>query len=107
MFKATREHRRSIGALLAALTVLLTLSTAASAENSLSFEETAAGFWQVPYQCPGGEIVQGTLLVQSTRDFEAPDTDDSNPTARVQFLAVCLDGSSFSWGGIIPVTITS
>ena len=43
----------------------------------------------------------------TTRDFESPDTEDADPTARVQFQAVCPDGTSFSWGGIVPATITS
>ena len=51
--------------------------------------------------------MEGTLLVQSTRDFESPDTEDADPTARVQFLAVCPDGTSFSWGAILRATITS
>jgi hypothetical protein len=47
-------------------------------------------------------------LVRSTRDFEAPDTEDPEPTARVQFLAVCQDGTSFSWAApTAPATITS
>jgi hypothetical protein len=51
--------------------------------------------------------VQGTLLVQPTRDFQAPDTEDPEPTARLQFLALC-SGSSFSWGApTVPATITS
>ena len=52
--------------------------------------------------------IDGTLLVQSTRDFVSPDTEDPDPTARVQFLAVCPDGTSFSWGApTAPATITS
>src|ERR671919_3270172 len=54
-------------------------------------------FWAVPHQCADGSIVQGTLLVKPTRDFESPDTEDPDPTTRVQFLAVCPDGTSFSW----------
>jgi hypothetical protein len=46
-------------------------------------------------------------LVQATRDFESPDREDADPTARVQFQAVCPDGSSFSWIGFVPATITS
>jgi len=46
--------------------------------------------------------------VRSTRDFDAPDTEDPDPTARVQFLAVCPDGTSFSWAAPgAPATITS
>jgi len=94
---------------LAALAAVLGFSTFASAaERLLFFEETAAAFWAVPHQCADGSIVQATLLVQSTRDFESPDREDPDPTARVQFLAVCPDGSSFSWAApTAPATITS
>ena len=47
------------------------------------------------------------LLVQSTRDFESPAKEDADPTVRVQYLAVCPDGTSFSWGaGALPAQIT-
>jgi hypothetical protein len=85
----------------------LALPAVASAEQSYFFEETAAANWSVPYQCPDGSTVQARLLVQSTRDFESPDTEDADPTARVQFQAICPDGSSFSWAGTGPVSITS
>jgi len=103
--------RRWIAAIpLLALTAVLaiTVSAPAQAERSLFFEETAEAFWAVPHQCADGSIVQATLLVRSTRDFEAPDTEDPDPTARVQFLAVCPDGTSFSWAApAAPATITS
>jgi hypothetical protein len=100
---------RSVVAVLAALTAGLTISGApAHADRELFFEETAGAFWEVPHQCADGSVVPGTLLVQTTRDFEAPDTEDSDPTARLQFLAVCPNGSSFSWGApTVPATITS
>jgi hypothetical protein len=45
--------------------------------------------------------------VRSTRDFEAPDTEDADPTARVQYQASC-PGASFTWvGNALPATITS
>ena len=78
----------------------------AGAERSF-FEETAQAFWAVPHTCADGSIVQATLLVRTTRDFESPDTEDADPTARVQYQAVCPDGSSYSWAGTIPATITS
>jgi hypothetical protein len=107
MFSTTSAPRRWVVAL-AALTAVLTFSTSASAERSLFFEETASAFWAVPHECADGSTVQGTLLVQSTRDFESPDTEDPDPTARVQFLAVCQDGTSFSWAApTAPATITS
>jgi hypothetical protein len=100
-------RRLLIGAL-ATLTVVLAFSASASAERTLFFEETAEAFWQVPHTCADGSVVQGTLLVRSTRDFEAPDTEDPEPTVRVQFLAVCPDGTSFSWAApTAPATITS
>ena len=84
---------------LAALTVALTFSSSAAAERSLFFEETASAFWAVPHECADGSTVQGTLLVQSTRDFEAPDTEDPDPTVRVQFLAVLSERQLVQLGG--------
>jgi hypothetical protein len=108
MFTTTSARQRWLVAALAALTAVLAFSTAASAVRSLFFEETAEAFWAVPHECADGSIVQATLLVRSTRDFESPDTDDPEPTARVQFLAVCPDGTSFSWAApTAPATITS
>jgi hypothetical protein len=52
-------------------------------------------------------LESGKVICIYPRDFESPDTEDADPTARVQFEAVCPDGSSFSWDGIIPATITS
>ena len=107
MFDATAVRRRWVVVALAGLIAVLAFSTSASAERSLFFEETASAFWAVPHECSDGSTVQGTLLVRSTRDFEAPEREDADPTVRVQFQAVCPDGSSFSWAGIIPATITS
>ena len=106
---STPTSLQRLAAPLAALVVALTALTAtpAQAVRDLFFEETAQAFWSVPYACADGSTVQGTLLVQSTRDYEAPDTEDADPTTRVQFLAVCPDGTSFSWAGILPSTITS
>ncbi len=101
------RRRRAVVAL-SALTAVLAFSTSASAERELFFEETASAFWAVPHECADGSTVQGTLLVLSTRDFESPETEDSDPTARVQFQAVCPDGTSFSWAAsTAPATITS
>jgi hypothetical protein len=108
MFTTTSAGRRGVVFVLAALTAVLAFATSASAERSLFFEETASAFWAVPHECADGSTVQGTLLVLSTRDFESPDTEDPDPTARVQFLAVCPDGTSFSWAApTAPATITS
>jgi hypothetical protein len=107
MFTTTSAGRRGVVFVLAALTAVLAFATSASAERSLFFEETASAFWAVPHECADGSTVQGTLLVLTTRDFESPDTEDPDPTARVQFQAVCPDGSSFSWIGFVPATITS
>jgi hypothetical protein len=106
MFNSRSKHRGRIFSL-GVLTAFLAMTSSASAQRSLFFEETASAFWAVPFECADGSVVQGTLLVLTTRDFESPDTDDAEPTARVQFQAVCPDGTSFSWGGIIPATITS
>ena len=81
--------------------------SSSGAEQFYFFEETAQAFWAVPHECADGSIVQATLLVRSTRDYESPDTEDADPTVRVQYQAVCPNGSSFSWVGIIPATITS
>jgi hypothetical protein len=103
-----RSARRQVVVTLTALTALLAFSTSASAERSLFFEESASAFWAVPHQCDDGTTVQGTLLVFSTRDFESPETEDAEPTARVQFQAVCPDGTSFSWAApTAPATIVS
>jgi hypothetical protein len=92
-------------------TVALATPAAAEAEQTYRFEETASAFWSVPHQCADGSTVQATLAVISTRDFETPDTVDADPTARVQYQAVCpspTGGSSFTWvGNAIPATITS
>ena len=108
MSTATSLRRLSARlAVLVALTLTALTATPAHAVRDLFFEETASAFWSVPYECADGSIVQGTLLVQSTRDYEAPDTEDADPTTRVQFLAVCPDGTSFSWAGFLPSSITS
>jgi hypothetical protein len=92
----------------AALTAVLATSAAVGAERDVFFEETAEAFWEVPFECADGSTVPGTLLVRSTRDFESPETEDTDPTVRVQFLAVCPDGLSFSWAApAAPATITS
>jgi hypothetical protein len=108
MTRATHARLRVVVGALAAVTAVLTFASAASAVRSLFFEETAQAFWTVPHECADGSTVEGTLLVSSTRDFESPDTEDTDPTVRVQFLAVCPDGTSFSWGApAAPATITS
>jgi hypothetical protein len=108
VFNMTSGRRRWIVVLLGTLTAVLGFSTSALAERSLFFEETAEAFWAVPHVCPDGSTVQATLLVRTTRDFESPDTEDADPTARVQYLAVCPDGTSFSWAApAVPATITS
>jgi hypothetical protein len=106
--KTTTARRRKLVMGFAALLATLAFSTSASADRSLFFEETAEAFWAVPHQCPDGSTVTATLLVRSTRDFNAPDADDPDPTTRVQYLAVCPDGTSFSWAApTAPATIVS
>jgi hypothetical protein len=104
---AQASRFRFVFPVLAVFAVLVPTSVSAG-EQTLFFEETAEAFWAVPHQCPDGSTVQGTLLVKPTRDFESPDTEDPNPTTRVQFLAICPDGRSFSWASpVAPSTITS
>jgi hypothetical protein len=99
---------RWVGVPVAALTAVLAPAASTGAERNLFFEETAEAFWAVPFECADGSTVDGTLLVRSTRDFESPDTEDTDPTVRVQFLAVCPDGTSFSWAApAAPATIIS
>lgn len=61
----------------------------------------------MPHSCDDGSTVEARLLVRSTRDYEAPETEDDNPTARAQYLAVCPGGISFSWVGTGSVSIVS
>jgi hypothetical protein len=94
MFDTAPAQRRLVVVFRSTLCAVLVFSTSASAQQELFFEETAEAFWQVPHQCESGAVVQATLLVRSTRDFNAPDRDDPDPTARVQFLAPCPNASS-------------
>jgi hypothetical protein len=59
----------------------LALSTAAPAQARpvQLFEETTSAFWGPTHECAEGSTVTGTFLVSSTRDFEAPDTEDADP----------------------------
>ncbi|HKC55008.1 MAG TPA: hypothetical protein VKC35_02755 [Vicinamibacterales bacterium] len=108
MLHTAPAQRHVVVVFLSTLCAVPVFSTSASAQEELFFDETAEAFWQVPHRCADGAIVQATLLVRSTRDFEAPDRDDPDPAARVQFLAVCLDGRSFSWAALTaPAVITS
>ena len=109
----TTSSGRRVGAAAASVVgllapVALAAPALAETEQSYFFEETAEAFWGVPHTCADGSVVPATLLVRSTRDFEAPDTEDADPTARVQYLAVCPGGLSFSWAAsAAPATITS
>lgn len=109
MPNSTYVWRTRIALALAGLLGHLALSASAStaAQQSRFFEETAAAFWQPLHECTDGSITEATLLVQSTRDFESPETEDTDPTVRVQYLAVCPDGTSYSWITFAPATITS
>jgi hypothetical protein len=110
MFTMSSGRRRWVAVPLVAVAAVLAISPAAvsAADRFRFFEEIAEAFWAVPHECADGSTVQATLLVRSTRDFESPETDDPDPTARVQFLAVCPDGTSFSWAApTAPATITS
>jgi len=87
--------------------LVLPPSASTAATKSVFFEETSQAFWVVPHECADGSTVEATLLVETTRDFESPDTEDADPTARVQYLAVCPDGTSYSWIAFAPATIIS
>ena len=110
MLSTQSRWRRAVVVPLAVAFATLAFPSVASAdgaERTVFFEETAEAFWEAPHTCADGTVVPGTLLVRSTRDFETPETEDPSPTARVQFLAVCPGGFSFSWGANLPATITS
>lgn len=99
-----------IAALLAAVASVSVPNAAAATDPRpiRIFEEAAESFWEVPHACADGSTVLGTLLVRTTRFYEAPATEDPDPTARLQFLAVCPGGFSFSWGApVVPATIFS
>ena len=83
MTNASASRVRRPVVVLAALAASMAFVAPATAERELFFEETAEAFWAVPHQCADGSTVQATLLVRSTRDFDAPDTEDPDPTARV------------------------
>jgi hypothetical protein len=108
MVRTGFRGRRVVAVSAVAFGAVLAASAPAAAQKSLFFEEAAEAFLEVPHVCADGSTVPGTLLVHSTREFESPDTEDQDPTVRVQFLAVCPDGISFSWGApAVPATITS
>jgi hypothetical protein len=109
----TKPSGRRRGLVLAALTAAfagaaLPAPASAAATTTVFFEQTTEAFWAVPHNCADGSVVEATLLVRGTLDYETPETEDADPTARIQYLAVCPDGRSFSW--IAPAadaTITS
>src|SRR5687767_14936697 len=92
--------------LLAALALFALPATASAAPENYFFEETAQAAWSVDHKCSDGSVVQAQLRIVTTRDFESPDTEDTDPTARVQFLASCPIGSE-SWIAFVPAVITS
>jgi hypothetical protein len=104
---STRRRLLAVAVGTAAALVAVVAPVSAESDKFRFFEETAEAFWAVPHECADGSTVTATLLVRTTRDFEYPDRDDTDPTARVQYQAVCPDGSSFTWAGIVPATITS
>lgn len=101
----SRSRTRAGGALAAtmgtAVALVVAPSTSAFAATETFFEEQATANWSVAHTCASGAVVDARLLVESTRDFESPDTEDAQPTVRVQYQAVCPDGTSFGWVGII------
>lgn len=109
MSEATHAWRRAPVPAAALIAITAIWATApAQAKSSQVTEETAAALWEVPHDCADGATVPATLLVQSTIDFESPAKEDADPTVRVQFLAVCPDGTSFSWiAPAVPADITT
>ena len=108
MIMSSSVRPRLLAGAVASLVLLVATPTAtAESDKFRFFEETAGAFWGVPHECADGAMVTATLLVQTTRDFEYPDRDDPDPTARVQYQAVCPDGTSFSWIGFVPAEISS
>ena len=109
MVTSSSVRRRWLAVTVVSLAALWAAAAPAAAESEKFrfFEETAEAFWTVPHVCPDGSVVTATLLVRTTRDFEYPDRADLAPTARLQYQAVCPNGSSFSWVGIVPAMIIS
>jgi hypothetical protein len=106
--RRARSRRLALSLLVVIGTLALPAAAAAQAERESFFEETAEANWSVAHECADGSVVQARLLVRSTYDFESPDTQDAEPTARVQYQAICPDGSSYSWAqAACPVTHTS
>ena len=103
----SRSRRRMVVVLLAGLTAVLAPATSASAAKSLFFEETAAAFWAVPHECADGSTVEATLLVQSTRDFESPDTEDATPRPGCSTSPSAPTARRSAGARIVPATITS
>lgn len=110
MFNTTPTRLRGVVVVsLAGVLGALAFSTSASAEaeRSIFFEEQAQANWAVQHQCDDGSVIEARLLVESTRDFETPETEDAEPTVRVQYAGVCPEGSFNLVGNAIPATITS
>ena len=74
--------RRWLMVPLVASATVLAVAAPASAKPIQFFEERAEAFWEVPHACADGSTAPGTLLVEHTATFEAPDTEDPIPTAR-------------------------
>lgn len=98
----SRRRATTLSATVGAAVVLAVApSTAAFAATEIAFEEQASANWSVAHTCSDGAVVEARLLVETTRDFRSPSTEDVQPTVRVQYLAVCPDGTSFGWAGFI------
>lgn len=95
----------SVAGLLAGLFVS---APASSAEADLFrfFEERAEANWNVAHECSDGSVIQARLLVRGTLDFQTPETEDTQTTARVQYFGVCPDGSFNLVGAAIPAEVT-
>jgi hypothetical protein len=86
---------------------LVATSASAEGDTSLFLEEQAQANWAVQHVCDDGTVIEARLLVESTSDFETPETEDADPTVSVQYAGVCPEGSFNLVGNQIPATIAS
>jgi hypothetical protein len=97
----------SVTGLLAALAFSVPASSA-EADLFRFFEERAEANWLVAHECADGSVIEARLLVLGTLDFQTPDTEDTQLTARVQYSGTCpLPEGSFNLrNDVIPAEVT-
>ena len=94
----SRSKRRGWIVSVGVLTALLAMTTSASAQRSLFFEETAAAFWAVPHECADGSIVEGTLLVRARATSNRPIPRTRTPRPGCSFWPSVLTASHSAGG---------